>query len=123
MASREEQIRESFTTYVAAWNEIDAEKRVPLIAQCCTEDFRMVTAGRVIAGRAALNALVTEFRSRRPADRVRIKSRIEAHPSGSFRVVGVVEGPDGSVGEALDAGECDDEGRIRLLLTFASAAL
>ncbi len=114
-------MRENVSTYVATWNELDAAKRPAMIEQCCSEDFRIVTGGRVVAGRAGLAAMVTEFRSRFPAGRVSFTSRVEAHPSGSFRMTGAFEMPDGTLAEALDAGECDEEGRIRTILTFVGA--
>lgn len=52
--------------------------------------------------------------SRRIASNFAALTRDGARPEGSSGT---------GLGETLDAGECDDEGRIRLLLTFVGAAL
>jgi hypothetical protein len=82
-----------------------------LIEQDCAEDLRMRTSGKRIDGRGALDALIADFQRRRD---------IQGHV---FRYAGIVEGSTVARGDAFDAGECDDDGRIRFLLTFVGAAL
>ncbi len=61
---------------------------------------------RRLQGRGELDDLIADFQKRCPTDRAAFASAID------------VQG-----GSAFDAGECDDDGRIHLLLTFAGASL
>ncbi len=116
-------IRASIEAYVAAWNERDAAQRIRLIEQACAEDLRMRTPGKRIDGRAELDALIADFQVRRPGERAVLLSIIDVQ-GHVFRFAGRVEG--GAItpgGNAFDAGECDDDGRIRVLLSFVGADL
>ncbi len=117
-----QRVRSSIEAYVAAWNEHDSEARARLVERACAHEFRLLTPGRCIRGRAGLDALIAEFQKRRPDARARLTSAVEIHES-TFRYVGVVEGEGGAPPENLDTGEHDAEGRILLVLTFAGAAL
>lgn len=115
----EPHIRASVEAYIAAWNEKDASARRRLLERSCAEDVVLRTSGRRCVGRAELDALVDEFQRRRPGDRAVLVGDVDVQ-GHLFRLVGVVESATGArSGESFDAGECDDEGRIRLLLTFA----
>ncbi|HSO34606.1 MAG TPA: nuclear transport factor 2 family protein [Labilithrix sp.] len=116
-------IRASIEAYIAAWNEHDAARRMRLIEQACAEDLRMRTPGKRIDGRAELDALIADFQQRRPGERAVLASAVDLQ-GHVFRYAGVVEGsPTARAGETFDAGECDENGRIRLLLSFVGAAL
>lgn len=82
----------------------------------------MRTPGKRIEGRAALDALIADFQQRRPGERAVLSSAIDIQ-GHVFRYAGIVEGSTGARGDTLDTGECDDEGRICLLLTFVGVAL
>lgn len=115
-------MRASIEAYVAAWNERDPAQRMRLIEQACAEDLRMRTAGKRIEGRGELDALIADFQQRRPGDRAAFSSAVDVQ-GHVFRYTGVVEGSSsGRGGDALDTGECDEEGRICILLTFVGAA-
>src|SRR5512140_1195128 len=114
-------VRSSIEAYVAAWNEHDPEARARLGERACADDFRIITPGRCVRGRAGLEALIAEFQKRRPGDRARLTSAVEIHET-TFRYVGVVESEGGAPVENLDTGEHDAEGRILLVLTFPGAA-
>jgi hypothetical protein len=115
-------VRSSIEAYIAAWNEHDPEERARLLERACADDFRILTPGRCFRGRAGLDALIAEFQKRRPGDRACLRSAVEIHES-TFRYVGVVESEGGAqLGENLDTGEHDAEGRLVLVLTFAGAA-
>lgn len=116
----ETRIRASIAAYIGAWNEQDASQRMRLIEHACTEGLRMQTPGRTIYGRTELAALMADFQRRRPGERAVLSGAIDVQ-GRLFRYVGVVEGSTIPRGETFDAGECDDDGRIRLLLTFAGA--
>jgi hypothetical protein len=119
----EARIRASIAAYVAAWNEHDAAKRTRLIEQACAADVLMRTPGRRIDGRAALDALIADFQRRQPGKRAVFSSGVDVQGC-AFRYAGLVEDAGGARGgETFDAGECDDDGRIRLLLSFVGAAL
>lgn len=117
----DQRVRSSIEAYVAAWNEHDPEARGRLVERACADDFRILTPGRCMRGRAGLDALIAEFQKRRPGDRARLASVVEIHES-TFRYVGVVESEGSAPVETLDTGEHDAEGRILLVLTFAGAA-
>jgi hypothetical protein len=117
-----DRIRAGIEAYVAAWNEPDPAKRRELLERACADDFRMVTSGRQVRGRAELDAMIADFQLRRPGHRAAFASAIDVQGS-VFRYGGKVENATAqSAGDALDAGECDSEGRITLLLTFVGAA-
>ena len=120
--SIEARIRASIAAYVAAWNEHDPARRVRLIEQACAEDLLMRTAGRAGDGRAALDALMADFQQRRPGERAVLSGAIDVQ-GHLFRFAGIVDGATVARGDTLDTGECDDDGRIRILLTFVGAAL
>jgi hypothetical protein len=118
----EARIRASIEAYIAAWNEHDAAQRMRLIEQACAADLLMRTPGKRIDGRAQLDALIADFQQRRPGERAVLSSAVDIQ-GHVFRYAGVVEGSTVARGDILDAGECDEDGRIRLLLTFVGAAL
>ena len=118
----EARIRASIEAYVAAWNERDATLRRRLIERACAEDLRMRTPGKRIDGRGQLDALIADFQARRPGARAVLSSAVDIQ-GHVFRYTGIVEGSPIAGGDALDAGECDEDGRIRLLLTFVGATL
>jgi hypothetical protein len=117
-----ERIRASIDAYVAAWNEHDAAERARHIAAACSDDLRIVVGGETILGRDALDAAIADFHRRRPGDRGRLSSAVEVQ-ADAFRFCAVVEGSTVAPPiELMDAGECDADGRIRLILTFVGAA-
>lgn len=118
----EERIRASIEAYIAAWNEQDAAQRMRLIERACAEDLRLRTPGKRIEGRGELDALIADFQRRRPGERAVLSSGIDVQGS-VFRYTGEVEGATVARGVTFDAGECDENGQIRVLLTFVGAAL
>lgn len=117
----EARIRASIEAYVAAWNEHDATKRMALIEHSCAEGLLLRTPGKRVDGRAAFDALIADFQQRRPEQRAVFASAIDVQ-GHLFRYAGSVEGP-GPAGSVLDVGECDEDGRIRVLLTFVGVEL
>jgi hypothetical protein len=118
----EARIRATIEVYVAAWNERDPAQRMRLIEQACAEDLLMRTPGKRIDGRAQLDALIADFQQRRPGERAVLSSAVDVQ-GNAFRYAGIVEGSTIARGDTLDAGECDEDGRIRLLLSFVGAGL
>jgi hypothetical protein len=115
-------IRASIEAYVAAWNERDPARRMRLIEQACAEDLHMRTPGSLIDGRAQLDAFIADFQRRRPGERAILATAIDVQ-GHAFRYAGVVEGAPVARGDTLETGECDEAGRIRLVLSFVGAAL
>jgi hypothetical protein len=120
----EMRIRTSIEAFVAAWNERDPERRMRLIEQGCAEDVAVRTPGRRIDGRAALDALMADFQRRQPDKRAVFTSGVDVQ-GHSFRYAGMIEDAitNARGGETFDAGACDDDGRIRFLLSFVGAEL
>ena len=120
----EARVRASVEDYVAAWNERDATQRQRLIERSCAVDLLLCTARRRVHGRDALAAMIAEFQARCPGARAVLASKVDVQGS-LVRYAGLVEGVPSAPanGEALDTGECDEEGRIRFLLTFVGATL
>ena len=118
----ETRIRASIEAYAAAWNEHDPAQRGRLIEQACAEDLVMRTSRARIEGRSALDALIADFQKRHPGASVVFTSDIDIQ-GDLFRFSGRVEASTIAGGAALDAGECGEDGRIRLLLTFIGATL
>jgi hypothetical protein len=119
----EARVRASIEAYVAAWNERDATNRMRLIEQACAENLLMRTPGKRVNGRGELDALIAAFQQRCPGQRAVLSSVIEVQ-GHIFRYTGVIE--DSALaagGKALDAGECDEDARIHILLSFVVASL
>ncbi len=122
MSATDQQIRSAITTYIAAWNEHDDAKRAELLTQSCTENVRMITAGKVISGRSELDALMRNFQHRCPDDRARLSSAIEVQHT-AFRYTGMVQtSVNPPPPAAMEAGECNAEGQICLILSFIGLA-
>jgi len=109
--------RESFDGYVAAWNERDAARRARLLDECLADDFRLVTSGTVLRGREGLDGAIAAFQARRPGARAAMAGPLEVQ-GRLFRVTGVVEEDGQPPAWAFDAGEVDEAGRVRTILTF-----
>lgn len=107
-------------TYIRASCERDPRVRAELLATCFAENGRMVTQSREICGRAAVAEMLDRFLASPDVVRIRVTSAVEARGT-TFRYRAVADMKDGRSLEAFDAGEIDEEGRIRLILTFAGA--
>jgi len=105
-------------TYIRAASERDAQARAALLDACFAEDGRMVTRSRELRGRAALAEMFTRFLADPDVLGVRLLSAVDAQGT-TFRFRSAVERRDGTLLEAFDAGEIDDNGQISLILTFA----
>jgi hypothetical protein len=117
----EERMRASIEAWVAAWNEHDPAKRRALIERACSTEIRFVTRGPELVGHEKLAALMGEFQGRQPHARAALSSVVEIQHR-AFRYAGKVEGMVPTPPEALEVGECDDDGRIRFILSFVGAS-
>ena len=112
-------VERAVETYVAIPNERDPAGRIALIDACWAEDGRLVAhGGGTVRGRAAIAAMFERFLADSRVVRVRL---VASDARGTtFRFRHATDYADGTVTEGFDAGEIDDEGRIRLLLAFAT---
>jgi hypothetical protein len=110
-------VENAVLTYIRAATERDEQVRAALIEACIAANFRMVTRGRTIVGRAAFAELVKRFLEDPEVASVRVTSAIDLGAS-SFRYSSIVELRSGKVLEFFDAGEVDVEGKISLILVF-----
>jgi hypothetical protein len=94
-------VEKAVDTFIRAWSEPDAQTRAAMVDACFAIDGRLVARQSVIHGRAALAEAMT---------------RVNAD-AGILKIRLVRDGT--TTAESLDTGEIDDEGRIRLILTFA----
>lgn len=115
-----EQIRANIEAYVAAWNEGDETKRRGLLERSCAAAVVLRTGGRSVVGCDALGAMIADFQRRCPGQRAAFVGAIDVQGS-LFRYAGAVEGSAGPAPTAFDAGACDAEGKIEILLTFVGA--
>ncbi|HEY8945149.1 MAG TPA: VOC family protein [Polyangiaceae bacterium] len=105
-------------TYIRAAGERNAQARTALLEACFAENGRMVTRSRELRGRAALAEMFRRFHSDPDVVGIRMLSVVDAQGT-TFRFRSAVERRDGSLREAFDAGEVDENGQISLILTFA----
>lgn len=106
-------------TYIAMWNEPDADRRRALMEQCWAERGRLVTRISVLDGREALWKSMGGFHTDPRGLRAKLTTVIDAGET-VFRFAGIVAAPDGaSLGEAYDVGEIGADGKIVVLYTFS----
>lgn len=105
-------------TFIRAWSEKDPARRAAMIDACFAVDGRFVTRTSVLSGRTALLAAMARVNADPEIQRIRLVSKVDAAGT-TFRYRAVADRPDGTTTpESFDAGEIDEAGRIRLVLTF-----
>lgn len=123
MSTGSQQIEFAVTSYIAAWNECDADRRQMLLSIAVAENVYVAIAGREIVGRAALDDEIAGFHRTFPEARGRLSTMIDIQEQ-VCRFAAVVEQPDGSkLAEMFDACTCDASGRISRIITFSGVAL
>lgn len=111
-------VRTAVESYIRAATERDPDARAALLEACFAEDGRMVTRSREIRGRRAIAEMLTRFLADPEVADVRVTSDVDASGT-TFRFHSVIEKRDGTLLDGFDAGEIDEDGKIRLILTFA----
>ncbi len=110
-------VEQAVDTYIRIASERDPIARAKLVEACWAEEGRLVVhGGRTIAGRAALLAMYDRFFADTSVTGVRVLARDARGTTFRFRYA--TDLADGTTLEASDAGEIDDDGRIRLLIVF-----
>jgi hypothetical protein len=115
----ESAVAKAVDTYIRLFNERDPAVRASMIEACWSPEGRLVTRSREFRGRGGLAELAD--RSLADPNLVRVGATAIDASGTTFRFRGFSELRDGTRLEVFDAGEIDDEGRIRLLLTFKGA--
>jgi hypothetical protein len=110
-------VENAVRTYIRAVGERDEGVRAALLEACIADEARMVTRGRVIAGRDALAEMVKRFVEDPELEGFALTSAIDLGTT-TFRYSSIVKLRNGKVLEFFDAGEIDAEGKISLLLVF-----
>jgi hypothetical protein len=72
-------INTAVASYIAAWNETDADKRREVIARAWNEGGSYIDAHRGGTGHDAIDEMIAAVQQHLPGYRVRLSSGIEAH--------------------------------------------
>lgn len=105
-------------TYLAAWNETDADRRSALIARVWTPGGRYVDPLQEATGHDGFAELAAGVQAAYPGHRFRRTTQIDGHHE-LIRFGWELVGPDGSVTVAgIDVAVLDDDGRLRQVTGF-----
>ncbi len=105
-------------TYVAAFNETDADVRAELVADTWAEDGRHVDPLDAVQGHDAIAAYMGGVQSHYPGHRVERTTAIDAHHD-TLRFGWRLVGPDGAVVvNAVDVVQLADDGRLQRVNSF-----
>lgn len=109
--------------YLAAWNEPDPGRRLPLLEQCWVPDGELFDPweDQPLIGPARISDLITKlWRERIPAGaHFELASRIEERNGMVFRYRWELIGPASTpVREGVDTGRLAFDGRLALIITF-----
>ena len=104
-------------TYIASWNEGDAERRRQLVAQTWTEDGSYVDP--LMAGRGAdeIAAMIGAAQAQFPGHRFELSFGPDAH-NGHVRFAWNLVGGDGPVAAGVDFATVAPDGRLDAVTGF-----
>jgi hypothetical protein len=115
-------INETVASYIAVWNETDADRRRAAIARTWSEDGCYLDAHREGAGHAAIDGMIAAVQQRLPNYRFRLSSGIEAHHDRvrfSWSMGGTGDAPLFFAG--TDFAVVAEDGRFRAVTGFIDA--
>ncbi|HZP27568.1 MAG TPA: nuclear transport factor 2 family protein [Acidimicrobiia bacterium] len=105
-------------TYLAAWTEPDAHRRLAMVEQVWTPDGRLIDPPLAAEGHTGISDLFAALQGQFPGHTFRRASGVDAHHD-QFRFAWQLVGPDGTVAlTGLDVGETADDGRLRRITGF-----
>lgn len=105
-------------TYLAAWNETDANHRAELIEQVWAQDGQLIDPPLAAQGHQGISDMIAALHTQFPGHRFRRASGIDSHHD-QLRVAWELVAPDGQVALAgTDVGEVDGQGRLRRITGF-----
>ena len=111
-------INETIDTYLTMLNELDADKRIALVAQVFTPDAEWVDPPLESSGHAGISDMVATIYQHYPAHNFRRTSAVDAHHD-VVRFSWDLVGPDDTVAfSGLDVVLLADDGRIRRITGF-----
>lgn len=105
-------------TYLVAWTEPDATKRVRLIEQVWAADGRLIDPPLASEGHTGISEMMAALQGQFPGHTFRRASGIDAHHE-YIRFGWELVAPDGTVALAgMDVGELATDGRLRRITGF-----
>jgi hypothetical protein len=111
-------ITETVDTYLAMWNEDDADRRAALIERAWTADGRYSDPVQEAEGHAALSAMVEAIHTAYPGQRFRRTSGVDTHHD-EVRFGWELGVPGGDVTVAgIDIGILAADGRLQRITGF-----
>ena len=116
-------ITTTIDAYMAFWNEPDAERRGPLLAQAFSEDARYQGPLLEATGRDGIAALASQLREHLGDHRFERTGQIDAHHDVvryAWQIVPVSGEPHFAAG--VDIGTLDASGRLKSVTAFLDVA-
>ncbi len=107
----------TITTYIAAWNETDAERRRALVAETFSEDARYLDPLMSGEGQDAIAEMIGAAQSQFPGHRFELAYGPDAH-NDVVRFAWTLHGADGPVANGVDFGTVAEDGRLRNVTGF-----
>lgn len=109
---------ETIATYIAAWNEPDAPKRMALLDKAWADDGVYIDPLADVKGRDGLSATIAGFHTQQPGASIAIASGIDQHHN-QVRFAWDFIGADGaSQIKGIDVGELAADGRLARIIGF-----
>ncbi len=104
-------------TYIAAWNEGDAERRLELVAETWTEDGSYLDPLMTGEGTDGIAAMIGAAQTQFPGHRFVLATGPDAH-NDVVRFSWTLNGADGPVAAGTDFATVADDGRLRSVTGF-----
>jgi hypothetical protein len=105
------------STYIAAWNEGDANRRRELVAQTWTEDGTYVDPLMAGAGTEQLTAMIGAAQAQFPGHRFELTVGPDAH-NDVVRFTWTLSGPNGAAAVGQDFATVAEDGRFKAVTGF-----
>jgi hypothetical protein len=111
-------INTTIDTYLAAWNETDATRRLALVEQAWSSDGCLTDPPLAAEGHTAISEMAAALHGQFPGHRFRRASAIDMHHD-ALRFAWELVAPDGTVALAgMDVGQLAADGRLRRITGF-----
>jgi hypothetical protein len=107
----------TITTYIAAWNETDPERRRALVAETFSEDARYLDPLMSGEGQDGIAAMIGAAQAQFPDHRFELSYGPDAH-NDVVRFAWTLHGADGPVANGVDFGTVAEDGRLRNVTGF-----
>ena len=107
----------TITTYIAAWNETDPERRRALVGETFSEDARYLDPLMSGEGQDGIAAMIGAAQSQFPGHRFELSFGPDAH-NDVVRFAWTLHGADGPVATGVDFGTVAEDGRLRNVTGF-----